>query len=146
MPNSRELRKQVIQLLCQFDSGNEDVAKITHSDFDEDEGNTNEPNEQAKKLACKVWKDRIASDAHIEPFTPEWPMHRQPLVDRNILRLARYEIVSGMTPPIVAIDEAIELAGMYSTEKSASFVNGVLDAIFHDKVPKRKDDLQAEEK
>ena len=146
MPNSRELRMQVIQLLCQFDSGNEDVARITQIDFDEDEGNTSEPNEQAKRLATQVWEDRSTGDAHIEPFTPEWPLHRQPLVDRNILRLARYEIVSGMTPPIVAINEAVDLAGMYSTEKSASFVNGVLDAIFHDKVPKQEDDSRAEEK
>jgi N utilization substance protein B len=146
MQNSRELRMQVIQLLCQFDSGNKDVARITQSDFDEDDSNTSEPNDKAKKLASDVWEDRSIGDAHIEPYTPEWPMHRQPLVDRNILRLARYEIVSGMTPPIVAIDEAIELAGMYSTEKSASFVNGVLDAIFHEKVPKQEDDVQVEEK
>ncbi len=66
-------------------------------------------------------------------------MHRQPLVDRNILRLARYEILSGTTPPIVAIDEAIELAGTYSTEKSASFINGVLDALFHDKTPPQRE-------
>ncbi len=135
MPNSRTLREQVIQLLCQFDAGNEDVALITEDSFDEDTGTTNEPNKKAMKLAKDIWDDRTTGDAHIEPFTPEWPMHRQPLVDRNILRLARYEIVSGMTPPIVAIDEAIELSGTYSTEKSASFINGVLDALFHDKAP-----------
>lgn len=135
MPTSRGLREQVIQLLCQFDAGNEDVALITDDNFDEDSGTTNEPSEKAMKLAKKIWGDRVTSDAHIASYTPEWPIHRQPLVDRNILRLARYEIVSGMTPPVVAIDEAIELAGMYSTEKSASFVNGVLDAIVHEKTP-----------
>jgi N utilization substance protein B len=133
MPNSRTLREQVIQLLCQFDVGNEDVAFITENDFDDDTGKTNEPNQKALKLAREIWEDRLAGDAHIEQFTPEWPLHRQPLIDRNILRLARYEIVNGSTPPIVAIDEAIEIAGTFSTEKSASFVNGVLDTIFHDK-------------
>ncbi len=145
MPNSRKLREQVIQLLCQFDAGNEDVALITDDNFDEDTGTTNEPNEKAMKLAKDIWEDQITGDAHIEPFTPEWPMHRQPLVDRNILRLARYEIVSGMTPPIVAIDEAIELASAYSTEKSASFINGVLDAVFHDKVPSNEKAKLSEE-
>jgi N utilization substance protein B len=139
MPNSRTVREQVIQLLCQFDAGNEDVARITEVNFDEDSDDTNEPSEHAMKLAHEIWEDRIAGDAHIESFTPDWPIHRQPLIDRNILRLARYEIVSGMTPPIVAIDEAIELAGIYSTEKSASFVNGVLDAIFHGNVPTAKE-------
>jgi N utilization substance protein B len=132
MPNSRTLREQVIQLLCQFDSGNEDVAFITENNFDEDTGKTNEPNQKALKLARDIWENRIVGDTHIEQFTPEWPLHRQPLIDRNILRLARYEIVTGVTPPIVAIDEAIELARTFSTEKSASFVNGVLDTIFHD--------------
>ena len=135
MPTSRALREQVIQLLCQFDAGNEDVALITEGDFDEDHGTTNKPNEKAMKLAKKIWEDRVTGDAHIEPYTPDWPIHRQPLVDRNILRLARFEIVSGMTPPVVAIDEAIDLAGVYSTEKSASFINGVLDAIVHEKTP-----------
>jgi transcription antitermination protein NusB len=141
------LREQVLQLLCQFDAGNEDVALITQNDFDEDTGTTNEPDSKAMKLAKEVWEDRVTGDAQIEPFTPEWPMHRQPLVDRNILRLARHEIVSGMTPPIVAIDEAIELAGTYSTEKSASFINGVLDALFHDKTPPtQKAETKVEEK
>jgi N utilization substance protein B len=135
MPRSRLLREQVLQLLCQFDAGNEDVAYTIDSNFDEDTGKTNEPTKQAKKLAKEIWDDHILGDEHIKPFTPEWPLHRQPLIDRNILRLARFEIVTEMTPPIVAIDEAIELAGIYSTEKSASFVNGVLDAIFHDKLP-----------
>ena len=135
MPKSRTLREQVLQLLCQYDAGNEDVAHITEHNFDEDTGTTNEPEAKAKKLAKKIWDQHAEGDAHIAPFTPDWPLHRQPLVDRNILRLARYEIVSGMTPPAVAINEAVEIARVYSTEKSASFVNGVLDAIFHDKTP-----------
>jgi len=129
MPTSRALREQVIQLLCQFDAGNEDVALITEGDFDEEHGTTNKPNEKAMKFAKKIWEDRVTGDAHIEPYTPDWPIHRQPLVDRNILRLARYEIVSGMTPPVVAIDEAIELARSFGTTESPKFVNGVLDRL-----------------
>ena len=135
MPKSRTLREQVLQLLCQYDAGNEDVAYTTEQNFNEESGTTNEPDSKAKKLAKKIWDDHVVGDTHIAPFTPDWPMHRPPLIDRNILRLARYEIVSGMTPPIVAIDEAVEIAGIYSTEKSPSYVNGVLDAIFHDKLP-----------
>ena len=57
------------------------------------------------------------------------PPRRQPGVDRALLRLATWELTRGETPPKVAIDEAIELAKQFSTEQSASFVNGVLDAV-----------------
>ena len=127
----RELRQQTLQLLCQFDAGNEDAALITETNFDEDASSSIDPSQKALQLANKIWEDRIPADTQIEALTPEWPIHRQPLIDRNILRLARYEIVSGMTPPIVAIDEAIELARTFSTEKSPTFVNGVLDSLFH---------------
>ena len=129
--NSRELREQTIQLLCQFDAGNKDVALITETPFDEESSTTKEPCQNAKKLAKEIWDDHIAGDAHIESLTPEWPIHSQPLLDRNILRLARHEIITGMTPPVVAIDEAIELARIFSTEKSSAFVNGVLDNLLH---------------
>ncbi|MEE2912336.1 MAG: transcription antitermination factor NusB [Planctomycetota bacterium] len=128
--NGRIIRQQALQLLCQFDAGNESVTCITTEPFDEDTGITSEPLDEALKLATTVWSNKSIADSQIEPLTPEWPIHRQPLVDRNILRLARHEMLSGMTPPIVAIDEAIELARMFSTEKSSSFVNGVLDKLF----------------
>ena len=130
--DGRKTRQQALQLLCQFDAGNEDVPRITSESFDEDTGSTSQPHENALKLATAVWSERVESDSQIAPLTPEWPIHRQPLVDRNILRLARHEILSGMTPPIVAIDEAIELARLFSTEKSPAFVNGVLDKLFHE--------------
>ena len=127
----RSWREQTLQLLCQFDAGNEDVAHITKTPFDENESHSTEPDEESLQLAKEVWEDRLVGDAQTEALTPEWPMHRQPLIDRNILRLARYEMTSGMTPPVAAIDEAIELARLYSTEHSSTFVNGVLDALYH---------------
>lgn len=132
MPEYRKLRQQTLQLLCQFDSGNEDVVSITDDSFDEENSDTSTPDEKALELARIIWANHETADQHIASKTPEWPIHRQPLVDRNILRLARHEILSGMTPPIVAIDEAIELARIFSTEQSAAFVNGVLDTLFHE--------------
>jgi N utilization substance protein B len=136
----RLLRQQTLQLLCQFDAGNDEEALITTIPFDEDLSTTVEPDAKALTLARKIWEDRIASDAQIEALTPEWPIHRQPLIDRNILRLARHEIVSGMTPPVAAIDEAVELARIYSTEHSSSFVNGVLDTLYHQMTPLKTTD------
>lgn len=129
MKGSRLFRQQVLQLLCQFDAGNEEVAHITNSTFDEELSPSTEPQSKTLQLAKEIWEDRLAADAEIESLTPQWPIHRQPLIDRNILRLARYEIVTGMTPAKVSIDEAIELARLFSTERSVSFVNGVLDTL-----------------
>ena len=82
-------------------------------------------------LAEKAWSTREEADRSIEELAPEWPPHRQPNVDRNILRLGFWEIRHGSVPPAVALNEAVELAKAYSTEKSAAFVNGVLDRIAH---------------
>jgi len=130
MKGSRLFRQQVLQLLCQFDAGNEEVVHITNATFDEELSPTIEPQSKTLQLAKEIWEDRLTADAEIESLTPQWPIHRQPLIDRNILRLARYEIVTGMTPAKVSIDEAIELARLFSTERSVSFVNGVLDTLF----------------
>ena len=56
-------------------------------------------------------------------------MHRQPAVDRALLRLAYYEMTSGTTPPKAAVSEAVKLAKEFSTEKSPAFVNAILDKL-----------------
>lgn len=83
----------------------------------------------ALAAAQAAWEQRTISDQRIETVAPQWPIRRQPGVDRGILRLAVWELTNAPTPPRVVIDEAIELAKEFSTEQSAAFVNGVLDAI-----------------
>jgi N utilization substance protein B len=129
MQQSRIIRQQTLQILCQYDSGNSEVASITGQDFNEELSKTVEPNAKVAALAKHVWEDKEKADARIVDLTPEWPTHRQPLVDRNILRLAHYEITSKMTPPIVAIDEAVELAKEFGTQESPAFINGVLNQV-----------------
>ena len=68
-------------------------------------------------------------DERITRHAEHWRMEGMPAVDRNILRLAVYEMTLGGTPPPVAIDEALELARKFSNEESVQFVNGVLDAV-----------------
>jgi N utilization substance protein B len=85
--------------------------------------------QHALELARGAWEARESSDAWVERLAPQWPPRRQPGVDRNILRLAIFELTGADTPPKVAIDEAIELAKSFSTENSPAFVNGVLDAV-----------------
>lgn len=73
-------------------------------------------------------------DRRIIRHAEHWRLERMPGVDRNIIRLAIYEMLYGSTPPAVAIDEALELARRYSSEESVQFVNGVLDAVRKDSV------------
>src|SRR5579871_4485532 len=68
-------------------------------------------------------------DQRISTKSENWKLERMPAVDRNILRLAIYEMSQQPTPPAVVIDEALELARQFSGEDSVSFINGVLDAV-----------------
>ncbi|MFO0873128.1 MAG: transcription antitermination factor NusB [Phycisphaerales bacterium] len=81
-------------------------------------------------LATLAWEFHGDADARVAPLTPEWPLHRQPMIDRNVLRLAWYEVVHQGVPARVAINEAIELAREFGGERSPAFVNGVLDRVF----------------
>lgn len=71
-------------------------------------------------------------DAYISRFSEHWRLERMALVDRNILRLAAFELLySSQVPPKVAINEAIELAKNFGTEDSKAFINGILDRIWN---------------
>jgi N utilization substance protein B len=81
----------------------------------------------AEKLARGVREQRVQLDAIITGLARDWSLDRQPNVDRNVLRIALYEIINEPdVPDAVSIDEAIELANLYSTDDSGKFVNGVL--------------------
>lgn len=82
---------------------------------------------RAQILAQGVIDRREALDRSIEEASEHWTVARMPLIDRNILRLGLYELESMRdTPSAVIISEAVRLAQTYSTERSGSFVNGVL--------------------
>jgi N utilization substance protein B len=70
-----------------------------------------------------------AIDLRISEKSAHWKLERMPIVDRNILRLAIYEMSRQDTPAAVVIDEALELARQFSGDESVSFINGMLDAI-----------------
>jgi transcription antitermination protein NusB len=74
-------------------------------------------------------------DERIGRHAEHWRVERMPAVDRNILRLAVYELTHSDTPAPVVIDEALELARKFSGEESVQFVNGVLDAVHREIAP-----------
>ena len=84
---------------------------------------------KAKRYAAGVRTHQRDLDRRIESASERWPLHRMPVVDRTILRLALYELLHESTPTAVVLNEAIELAKRYSTKKSGAFVNGVLSTL-----------------
>jgi N utilization substance protein B len=123
-----EIRRLALQLLFLFDAHNE-LDAATADQAARDGSEDPELREQALAMARGAWNDRDPTDTWIERLAPQWPPRRQPGVDRNIIRLAVWELTHVDTPPKVVIDEAIELAKSFSTENSPAFVNGVLDAV-----------------
>jgi len=85
----------------------------------------------AKELVVGVISCRDEIDALLSRCTQHWRLERMAAVDRNVLRLAGYELLHTTTPPAVVIDEAVELARRFGGERSPAFVNGVLDAAAH---------------
>jgi N utilization substance protein B len=85
----------------------------------------------AYNLASGSLQNRAKIDAIIERFAIGWPPDRQPAPDRNVLRLAVYELLyHPETPPSVVISEAVELAKKYNSDESGKFINGVLASVF----------------
>lgn len=83
----------------------------------------------AEQLAGAVMDQRAELDQLIQAAADNWRIERLAVVDRNILRLATYEIKTASAPPIVAIDEALWLAHRFGTRESPGFINGVLDRV-----------------
>ncbi len=78
-------------------------------------------------------------DRSLESISENWRLSRMSATDRNILRLAAYEMMFGDTPPRVAINEAIELAKRYGDQNSPKYVNGVLDRLWQNDAQKNPD-------
>ena len=84
----------------------------------------------ARALVEGVIAARVELDARIHAHAPHWPVSQMSLIDRNILRLAIFEILQDNEVPVkVSINEAVELAKSYGSDNSYRFINGVLGAI-----------------
>lgn len=119
---------QALQMLYQRDiTGVSTKRIITDESFSTEDG---VPDEYARGLASGVEEHIDEIDAVLGEVSEHWAVSRMPLVDRNILRVAVYEIrFEESVPPSVAINEAVELAKVYGGEDSSKFINGVLGRI-----------------
>jgi len=87
-----------------------------------------------EKIKEGVIDNNTEIDSIITKYAPQWPLDQIKLVDLQILRIAIYEgFIGKITPPKVALDEAIEIAKEFGGETSSKFVNGVLGAIYEEK-------------
>ena len=84
----------------------------------------------ARKLVIGVWDRKAQFDALLEQKSVSWSLERMPAVDRNIMRVALFEMLAcDDVPDKVAINEAIEIAKEFGAKESPAFINGILDVI-----------------
>ena len=127
-------RRQALYILYQREVTGQPIGRIlTEKSYIEDE--EGEPGEFCVLLVTGAEEHIAEIDRRISSVSENWVVSRMPLVDRNILRLAAFEIAEFNTPAPVVIDEALDLARQFSGDESVSFINGVLDAIHRDKLP-----------
>ena len=126
---NREIRRCALQAMFQFDMSEAPDHELVRRSLEESAG-TELDHASGYDLATLAWEFRGDADAAVRPLAPEWPTYRQPVIDRNLLRLAYYEIFHGAVPAKIAINEAVELAKEFGGEKSPGFVNALLDKLW----------------
>jgi transcription antitermination protein NusB len=133
MPSRRRSRQRALQILFLWDARRQPVDEAIDAYYDalySEEQLARDP--FVTDLVRGTVQHAAQIDEQISKHAEHWRMERMPIVDRNILRLAVFEMVHAGTPAAIAIDEALELARKFSNEESVQFVNGVLDAIRRD--------------
>jgi len=125
----RKARELALQMLFQHDiAGNQpDQIIDTFEELQKSKPNTRE-------FATKIFRGTVAHvseiDEMIQNQAENWRLSRMAAVDRNIIRMSVYEFLhESDTPKLVIIDEAIEIAKKFGTQKSGQFINGILDGI-----------------
>ncbi len=125
----RKARVAALQVLYEIDGARHDPGRVFESRSNES-GLSRPSEEYARRLVEGFLENREEIDSTISTYAPTWPIRQIAMVDRNLLRLAVFEIVKDAeTPPKVAINEAVEMAKIYGADNSPRFVNGVLGSI-----------------
>ena len=126
-------RKRALQILFSWDMRRDPVDQaIAHyyaTLYSEESEKPPKPDTFMEELVRGTVANAENIDRRIEAKAEHWKLSRMAVVDRNILRLAIYELDQQVVPAPIVIDEAIELARQFSNEESLPFINGVLDAI-----------------
>jgi transcription antitermination protein NusB len=129
----RKAREYALQILFQIDFTDKKIDRKNLDEFWSDKKENREVRKFADELVTGVLENLDETDIGIEKVTENWVLKRMAAVDRNILRIAGYEILYRKDiPSAVTINEALEIAKKYSTSEAASFLNGILDRLARD--------------
>ncbi len=134
----RIARECALQMLYELDIGKHPKDEILRTYWQ-----MNEHPPKVREFAEQLFEGTVRRlkeiDKVIQQHTRNWRLVRMAAVDRNVLRLAVYEFLSGgKTPETVVINEALEIARKFSTQESAQFVNGILDSIKNELADKER--------
>jgi len=121
-------REFALQMLFQWEIGRQEPKRIEDGFW-----RIARAEKTTKEFANQLFEGAVAEANHLDDLVAakaeNWRPERMAVIDRAILRLAAYELRQAKTPPKVVLNESIELAKKFSSEDSAGFVNGVLDAL-----------------
>ncbi len=126
----RKAREHALQLLFQLDIKKEKPSALILKRFWADQQADDEVKAFAEEIVKGTFRHLAEINKLICQCAKNWSLDRMAIVDRNVLRMAVYEVLYRMDiPTSVTINEAIEIAKKYGTEESGAFVNGVLDSV-----------------
>ena len=147
MQQRRRAREYALQVLYTLDLQEREVNEaldLFWSILNNPEYLGNQPpgDEGAKKFAVQLvrgtWENHDQIDNIIRIYSEHWSLGRMSRVDRSILRMATYELLfCEEIPPKVSLNEAIDLGKIYGSENSGAFINGILDALYTDRLVKK---------
>ena len=134
MPARHRSRQRALQVLFLWDLRKQPIDEALASFYEtlgseEEDPKPTPPDQFMEELVRGASEKSAEIDGRISAKSEHWRLERMPVVDRNILRLAVFELSDMKTPAPVVIDEALELARQFSGDDSVSFINGVLDAV-----------------
>lgn len=132
MSRRSRAREVVLQVLYQDDLNPDSLHSVTDDFLTSRLLGDAELIAFARSLLAGVRSRRASLDTVLEEHTENWQLSRMAATDRNVLRLAAFEILHADTPGPVVIDEAVELARRFGTRQSSQFVNGVLDRVLRE--------------
>ena len=138
MGTRRKARVRALQALYEIDSAGHDVSQVLGWQM-EDEPLEEESEAFIRELVGGVLSNKGEIDGVIEIYAPAWPVAQMALIDRNILRLAIFEILFNNKVPVkVVINEAVELAKVFGGDNTPKFINGVLGTVSAQSGKKRR--------
>ena len=136
MVKRRKSREFALQVLYELDLTKQHPSKVLVQ-FEQHFSPKEEQDEFQEILVLGVLKHSQEIDRLIERYSDNWRLDRMSIIDRNILRIAIFELLyCGDIPPKVTLNEAIDLGKRYGSEESGSFINGILDRIQNEVIRK----------